>query len=192
EILTTGPVLKKGPDKYTTRCAIYLPESREVLVAHGLLPASEGEFLKLNLDELLHNRKLLTHIPFTSKKVDLENIKTPAPFQELNWDIKKTQSLGNCIFDTWIEYLTALPHLAVLNLSSTTEVKESLTFDIPEKGLAEEELVEYSKKLFFNHATHIGHPGFLTYIMVAETLPGVIADFIALAMNQNVGGWNLG
>jgi len=192
EMLTTGLVSKKGPDEYTTRCAIYMPESKDVYVAHGLLPASEGEFLKLNLDELLHNRKLLTHIPFTSKKADLENIKAPASFQELNWDIKKTQSIGNCVFDTWIEYLNALPHLSLPNLSSATTVKESLTFDIPEKGLAEEELVEYSKKLFFNHTTHVGYPGFLAYIMGAGTLPGVIADFIASAMNQNVGAWNLG
>jgi len=195
-ILTTGPVIKAGPVEYTTRCAIYIPESREIHVAHGLLPASDGAFLRLNLNEILKDRKLLCLIPLKQKQEDTEYAKIsaamPSPFQDLNWDVKKTQSLANRVLEVWADYLKGLPALPVLNLSSAATVKESMTFDIPEKGLSEDALVEYSRKLLFTHATHTGHPGFLAYIMGTGTLPGTIADFIASAMNQNVGGWNLG
>ena len=36
-----------------------------------------------------------------------------------------------------------------------------------------------------------GHPRFMAYISGAGTAPGAVADLLAAALNQNVGGWML-
>ncbi|MFT4664146.1 MAG: aromatic-L-amino-acid decarboxylase [Gammaproteobacteria bacterium] len=190
KILKSPPIARYGlPDFHTLRSAIYIPKKRESYVAHGLLPAFEGNYILMNLEEILKEEKFIYKYPV---EFDLESTEKPLPFEELNWNPEKAGSLGHGILDVWESYLKQLPQLPVLNLSSPEEVSTSMTFEIPQKGLSEEALIDYSKKLFFSNATQTGHPGFLAYIVGSGTVSGAIGDFIASAINQNVGGWNLG
>jgi glutamate/tyrosine decarboxylase-like PLP-dependent enzyme len=47
------------------------------------------------------------------------------------------------------------------------------------------------RALVFEQAMYPGHPRFMAYISGAGTLPGVVGDFIAAMINQNVGGFRL-
>src|SRR6185503_18314752 len=52
-------------------------------------------------------------------------------------------------------------------------------------------LVNDTGDLLFNHSTFNGHPRFLGYITSSPAPIGMLGDFLAAAVNQNVGGWKL-
>ncbi len=52
-------------------------------------------------------------------------------------------------------------------------------------------LAELETKLL-PHCTHVGHPGYFGLITPTPLPAGVLADFLASALNQNVGAWTIG
>jgi aromatic-L-amino-acid/L-tryptophan decarboxylase len=116
----------------------------------------------------------------------------PEPFRALDLDPKRTRALVDAAADLFQEYLERLPSLHIDRPRTVDEVHRSIAVEIPEEGLADDDLIDYLRSIVFDSAMYTGHPGFMAYISGSGTAPGAVADLIAAAINQNVGGWRLG
>ncbi|MDQ4145990.1 MAG: pyridoxal-dependent decarboxylase [Actinomycetota bacterium] len=116
----------------------------------------------------------------------------PEPFRDLDLDPKRTRALVDAAADLFQEYLERLPSLPIDRGRTIGEVREAVVVDVPEQGLSDQDLIEYLRGIVFDSAMYTGHPGFMAYISGSGTAPGAVADLIAAAVNQNVGGWRLG
>ncbi len=66
-----------------------------------------------------------------------------------------------------------------------------LTGPLPESGTDPAQLVEQTARLLFDHSLLNGHPRFFGYITAPPAPIGILGDFLAAAVNPNVGAWML-
>jgi len=118
-------------------------------------------------------------------------VNPPEPFPDLDWSPERARALGDAALDMYEEWLRRLPDLPVDRGRSAVEVSEAVHLEVPAEGMADEELLDYLRKLVFDYSMYPGHPGFLAYIVGGGTVPGAIADLVAAGINQNLGGWRL-
>ena len=119
-------------------------------------------------------------------------IEAPPPFPDLDLDPVRVRKLIDGAADVVQEYLERLPSLEIYRNRTIQEVRNSVSREIPESGIGDEALIEYLRTIVFDTAMYTGHPGFMAYISGSGTTPGAVADLVAAALNQNVGGWRLG
>jgi aromatic-L-amino-acid/L-tryptophan decarboxylase len=63
--------------------------------------------------------------------------------------------------------------------------------ELPARGEDANQLVTRAAELLFDHSLFNGHPRFFGYITSSPAPIGMFGDFLAAALNQNVGAWNL-
>ena len=66
-----------------------------------------------------------------------------------------------------------------------------LTGPLPESGMDPGPLLERTAQLLFDHSLFNGHPRFFGYITASPAPIGMLGDFLAAAVNPNVGAWTL-
>lgn len=76
---------------------------------------------------------------------------------------------------------------------SPSAVREALDLSapLPESGMDAGLLLERTTQLLFEHSLFNAHPRFFGYITAAPAPIGVLGDFLAAAVNANVGAWTL-
>ena len=115
----------------------------------------------------------------------------PEPMPALDVDPKRIRALLDGVGDLVQEYLERLPSLPIDRQRTIDEVREVVARRIPAEGVDDDELLAYLRDIVFSASMYPGHPGFLAYIVGAGTAHGAVADLVAAAINQNVGGWRL-
>ena len=115
----------------------------------------------------------------------------PLPMPALDPDPKQIRALLEATGDLVQEFLERLPELPVDRPRTIDEVRSVVAKPIPEEGLDDRQLIDYLREVVFSASMYPGHPGFLAYIVGAGNPHGAIADLVAGAINQNVGGWRL-
>ena len=107
----------------------------------------------------------------------------PAEFREI----------GHRLVDQIADRLARVPDGLVVPDESPAEVKRSLGGDrpLPTAGTAAGRLVTEAADLLFDHSLFNGHPRFFGYITSSPSPIGMFGDFLAAAVNQNVGAWRL-
>lgn len=113
----------------------------------------------------------------------------PPKVEDLNWSPERARELGQAALDIWVELLEKLPSLPVARPLNVQQVRDGLTFPVPEEPMSNDELVAYMRKVVFEYSTYLGHPMAQALVTGAGTVPGAIADFLASGLNQNAGGW---
>ena len=116
----------------------------------------------------------------------------PDPMPSLDVDPKRVRDLIGGAGDLVGEFLERLPTLPVDRPRTIDEVRGVVARPIPDEGLDDDELLAYLRDVVFETSMYPGHPGFLAYVVGAGTAHGAVADLVAAAINQNVGGWRLG
>jgi glutamate/tyrosine decarboxylase-like PLP-dependent enzyme len=76
---------------------------------------------------------------------------------------------------------------------SPTAVRQALDLSapLPEAGMDPGPLLERTAQLLFEYSLFNAHPRFFGYITAAPAPIGVLGDFLAAAVNANVGAWTL-
>src|SRR5204863_5111873 len=76
---------------------------------------------------------------------------------------------------------------------SPSSVRDALDLNgsLPEWGMEPEQLLEQTAKLLFEHSLFNAHPRFFGYITSSPAPIGILGDFLASALNPNVGAWTL-
>jgi aromatic-L-amino-acid/L-tryptophan decarboxylase len=120
----------------------------------------------------------------------------------MNEDVRQTplamdaatfRALGYRLVDQVADFLDALPRRPVTRDQSPSAVRQALDLSapLPELGTDPGPLLERTAQLLFEHSLFNGHPRFFGYITAAPAPIGMLADFLAAAVNANVGAWVL-
>src|SRR5438034_3303179 len=108
-------------------------------------------------------------------------------------DAETFRALGHRLVDQLAEFLESLPRGPVTHNESPSAVRDALdlTGSLPESGMDAGPLLERTAQLLFDHSLFNGHPRFFGYITAPPAPIGILADFLAAAVNANVGAWLL-
>jgi aromatic-L-amino-acid decarboxylase len=111
----------------------------------------------------------------------------------LAMDSATFRDLGYRLVDQVAGFLESLPLSPVTRDESPSAVRAALdlTGPLPELGTDPGPLLEETAQLLFAHSLFNGHPRFFGYITAAPAPIGILGDFLAAAVNPNVGAWTL-
>ena len=103
------------------------------------------------------------------------------------------RALGHRLVDQVAEFLESLPRRPVTRDESPSAVREALELSapLPETGADPALLLDRTAQLLFEHSLFNAHPRFFGYITAPAAPIGILADFLAAAVNPNVGAWVL-
>jgi len=103
------------------------------------------------------------------------------------------RKLGHRLVDQLAGFLESLPLGPVTRDESPSVVRDALdlTGALPEMGTDPGPLLEKMAELLFAHSLFNGHPRFFGYITAPPAPIGILGDFLAAALNPNVGAWTL-
>lgn len=110
----------------------------------------------------------------------------------LDVEPKRVRELVDRAGDLVQEFLERLPSLPVDRPRMIDEVRGIVALPVPEEPLGDDAILGYLRDVVFETAMYPGHPAFMAYVVGAGTPHGAVADLVAGAINQNVGGWRLG
>ena len=108
-------------------------------------------------------------------------------------DAQTFRTLGHQLVDQLAAFLESVPDRPVTRDESPSQVREALglTGPLPESGTDPALLLEQTARLLFDHSLLNGHPRFFGYITAPPAPIGILGDFLASALNPNVGAWML-
>ena len=111
----------------------------------------------------------------------------------LAMDAATFRTLGHQLVDKVAEFLESVPQRPVTHDESPSAVRDALdlTGPLPELGTDPGPLLEQTAGRLFAHSLINGHPRFFGYITASPAPIGILGDFLASAVNPNVGAWAL-
>ncbi len=111
----------------------------------------------------------------------------------LAMDSATFRALGHRLVDQLAGFLESLPRGPVNRDESPSAVRDALDLNgpLPELGMDPAPLLERTARLLFDHSLFNGHPRFFGYITAPPAPIGILGDFLAAAVNPNVGAWTL-
>ena len=114
-------------------------------------------------------------------------------YSPLAMDATTFRTLGHRLVDQLAELLESVPRGPVTRDESPSAVRDALdlTGSLPENGTDAAPLLERTARLLFEHSLFNGHPRFFGYITAPPAPIGILGDFLASAVNPNVGAWTL-
>jgi aromatic-L-amino-acid decarboxylase len=103
------------------------------------------------------------------------------------------RAAGHRLVDAVADWLRTMPEGAITRGESPTDIRRVLDAGrtLPEHGADPARLLEDATSTLFAHSLFNGHPRFFGYITSSPAPIGVLADFLASAINQNVGAFTL-
>ena len=103
------------------------------------------------------------------------------------------REIGHRLVDQIADRLAKLPGGPVARAESPADVRTALGAEqaLPLAGRDAGRLVSEAADLLFDHSVFNGHPRFFGYITSSPAPIGVLGDFLAAALNQTVGAWQL-
>jgi aromatic-L-amino-acid decarboxylase len=116
----------------------------------------------------------------------------PDPVTDLDWDSTRARAFIDDVADIYEDLLAKLPSLPVIGRQGADEVRAGVAVDVPAAPMPQQDLVQYLRRMTFEHSALPGHPRFYAYVSGAGTVPGAAADLLASGLNMNAGGWRLG
>jgi glutamate/tyrosine decarboxylase-like PLP-dependent enzyme len=108
-------------------------------------------------------------------------------------DAATFRKLGHRLVDQLAGRLESVPFGPVTRDESPSVVRDALdlTGPLPEVGTDPGPLLEETAQRLFAYSLFNGHPRFFGYITAPPAPIGILGDFLAAALNPNVGAWTL-
>ena len=108
-------------------------------------------------------------------------------------DPAQFRQLGHALVDRLAAFLESVPARPVTPGETPTQARAALdaTRPLPAEGTAAGPLLDRALELLADHSLFNGHPRFLGYITSSPAPIGMLGDFLAAAVNPNVGAWRL-
>jgi glutamate/tyrosine decarboxylase-like PLP-dependent enzyme len=103
------------------------------------------------------------------------------------------RTLGHRLVDQVAGFLESLPSGPVTHDESPSAIRDALnlTGPLPESGMDPALLLEQTANQLFAHSLFNGHPRFFGYVTAPPSPIGILGEFLAAAVNPNVGAWTL-
>jgi aromatic-L-amino-acid/L-tryptophan decarboxylase len=119
---------------------------------------------------------------------DLRQRKTPLEFSS-----EEFRTLGHQLVDRIASHFDTIRERSVTPGESLAVVRRAIGADqgLPVTGSQSNAMLEEVTETLFQHSLFNAHPRFWGYITSGPAPIGVLADFVASAVNPNVGAWKL-
>ena len=118
-----------------------------------------------------------------------------SPFRAapLAMDADTFRTLGHALVDQIAALLASVPGRPVTPDESPSAVRQALDLNgpLPETGSDPATLLAEIAPRLFDHSLFNAHPRFFGYITAPPAPIGILGDFLASALNANVGAWRL-
>ena len=103
------------------------------------------------------------------------------------------RAIGHDLVDRIADFLATVADRPVAPDTSPSAIRALLGASdmVPTNGEDPAAVVRQSAQLLFDHSTFNGHPRFFGYITSSPAPIGMFGDFLAAALNQNVGARQL-
>jgi glutamate/tyrosine decarboxylase-like PLP-dependent enzyme len=103
------------------------------------------------------------------------------------------REVGHELVETIAALLEGIPAGPVTKATDPASVRVALdaAAPLPEDGMAPDALLREAAGLLAGHSLFNGHPKFFGYITAPPAPIGILGDFLAAAVNSNVGAWTL-
>lgn len=111
----------------------------------------------------------------------------------LAMDAETFRAVGRALVDRIADRLAAIPDRPVTPNHEPSIVRAAFNLDraLPESGVAAGELLAATADELFDQSLFNAHPRFFGYITAPPAPIGILGDFLASAVNPNVGSWRL-
>ena len=96
---------------------------------------------------------------------------------------------GHELVDWIADYLAKPERYPVLPRVTPGQLRDALPASAPEQGEAFEEIFRDFERLIVPALTHWNHPGFFAYFAISASEPGILAEFLSAALNQQAMLW---
>lgn len=117
----------------------------------------------------------------------------PSRHAPLAMDAETFKVLGHQLVDQLASLLASVPARPVTRDHSPSAVRDALDLagPLPEHGTDPAALLADTARRLFDHSLFNAHPRFFGYITAPPAPIGILGDFLASALNPNVGSWTL-
>ena len=111
----------------------------------------------------------------------------------LAMDGGKFRLLGHQLVEQIAQLLESVPTRPVTPNESPSAIREALDLNgpLPDSGTDPVALLADLPRLLFDHSLFNAHPRFFGYITAPPAPIGILGEFLASALNANVGAWTL-
>jgi aromatic-L-amino-acid decarboxylase len=96
---------------------------------------------------------------------------------------------GHALVDWIAEYLAGSERYPVLPRVSPGDVRRALPAEAPEHGEPFDAIFADFERVLVPALTHWNHPGFFGYFAITASEPGILAEFLSAALNQQAMLW---
>src|SRR5712691_5375630 len=96
---------------------------------------------------------------------------------------------GHDLVDWIAEYLEHSEKYSVLSRVKPGEIASALPSEAPEESESFGAIMADFERVLVPGLTHWNHPGFLAYFAITASAPGVLAEFLSAALNQQAMLW---
>jgi len=96
---------------------------------------------------------------------------------------------GHELVDRIADYFEQVEKYPVLSRNRPGDVAAALPADAPEDGEPFEAIMADFERVIVPGLTHWNHPGFFAYFAITGSAPGVLADLLSAALNQQAMLW---
>ena len=99
---------------------------------------------------------------------------------------------GHYLVDYITDYLKNIDNKKLFPNINPTELYKLFDEVIPDQPKSLAQIQQTIEENLIPYCTHVNHPGYMGLITPSPNPAGILADFLASALNQNVGAWSIG
>jgi aromatic-L-amino-acid decarboxylase len=96
---------------------------------------------------------------------------------------------GHALVEWIADYLTGSERYPVLPRVTPGDIRRALPTQAPERGESFDAIFADFERVIVPALTHWNHPGFFGYFAITASAPGVLAEFLSAALNQQAMLW---
>ncbi len=107
-------------------------------------------------------------------------------------DISEFRETGHKLVDLLSDYLNEIEDHPLLKDTDPELIEKLFEESIPKEGISSEQVIQELKEKLLPYTTNVNHPGYFGLITPSPTPMGILGDFIASTLNQNLGAYSIG
>jgi aromatic-L-amino-acid decarboxylase len=96
---------------------------------------------------------------------------------------------GHQLVDWIADYVEHVERYPVLSRAKPGDIRAALPASAPEDGESFDAIMADFERVLVPGLTHWNHPGFFAYFAITASPPGILAEFLAAALNQQAMLW---
>ncbi len=107
-------------------------------------------------------------------------------------NISEFRETGHKIVDLLSDYLLQIEEKPLLKDTDPQIIENLFNEPLPAEGENSDDIIKELQKKLFPYTTNVNHPGYFGLITPTPAPIGILGDFIASALNQNLGAYSIG